>query len=138
MSWFSKMTTSTVIITCCSALVTYYLSKGFIIVEKVYGVFVNIPDPVIKKTNSSPLNDREIILACKSAIISIVKIFDKILITKYLYNKFQSSWYDETLVEPIIKKIQFFVKNVLTNLNIQPSSLNVLKIWTQLLIWKSH
>ena len=41
---FSEVTTATVIITCCSALVPYYLSKGFISVGKVEGVFVNIPE----------------------------------------------------------------------------------------------
>ena len=66
MSWFSKVTTSTVILTCCSALVQYYLSKVFIIVEKVDGVFLNITDPVLNKVNASPLNDEDRILMCKS------------------------------------------------------------------------
>ena len=46
---FSKMTTSTVIFIRRSSLVPYYLSKVFIIVKKVDGVFVNIPDPFIEK-----------------------------------------------------------------------------------------
>ena len=61
---------------------TYYLSKGFIIVEKVYGVFVNIPDPVIKKINISPLHDKDSLLAYKSEIPSIIKTLNKIVITK--------------------------------------------------------
>ena len=53
---FSNLTTSTVIITCRSTLVPYYFSKGFIIVEKLDGFFINIPDPVLKKINVSPLH----------------------------------------------------------------------------------
>ena len=37
---FSKFTTSTVIIICHSALVPYFLSKVFLIVEKVEGFFL--------------------------------------------------------------------------------------------------
>ena len=67
------MTTSTVIITCCSALVPYYLSKWFIIVEKVYGLFVNITDPIFNQINASLLHDEDRLLACKASIPYIVQ-----------------------------------------------------------------
>ena len=38
------------------------------------------------------------------------------MITKYLYNKFQSSCYDERYVEPIIEQFQIFVKKCLEKL----------------------
>ena len=66
MSWFSKLTTSTVIIISCNALVPYHLSKGFFIVEKVVEVFVNILDPVFKKISISILHDEDKNLACKA------------------------------------------------------------------------
>ena len=44
-----------VIIVCCSVVVPYYFSKGFLIVEKVEGKFENIPEQVLKQTNAFPL-----------------------------------------------------------------------------------
>ena len=67
--------------------------------------------------------------------MSIVKTLNKIVITKDVYNEFESSFYDDRHVEYIIDQFQFFVKNVLKNLNIQPSSLNGFTIWTHMLIW---
>ena len=74
---FLKVTTSIVIIACRSSLVPYYLSRGFIIVEKLDGISVNIPDPVLKQTNASPLYYRYSILECKEAIPPIVKALKK-------------------------------------------------------------
>ena len=54
---FSKVTTSTVILVCRSALVPYNLSKVFIIVEKLEDVFENITKPVFKKIYASPLHE---------------------------------------------------------------------------------
>ena len=68
MKWLKKTTTSKVIITCHSALVPYYLSKGFIIVEKEEDVFENIPDEVLYQINASPLHNEDIRLTCNSAI----------------------------------------------------------------------
>ena len=65
MKWLKKTTTSKVIITCHSALVPYYLSKGFIIVVKVERVFVNTPKPVLQKTNASPLHEEDRLMAFK-------------------------------------------------------------------------
>ena len=104
MSWFSKMTTSTVIITCCSALVTYYLSNVFIIVENVDEVFVNMPDPVFKQINASQLHDYDIILECKAAMFSIFKTLKTFVITTYVYNGFEYIWYDDRHDEIIIER----------------------------------
>ena len=49
---FSKPTISTVIITCLSVLVPYYLSELFFIVEKEEGIFENIPEKVLNKINA--------------------------------------------------------------------------------------
>ena len=68
MSELSKSTISTIILTCRSALVPHYLSKGFLIVGKVEGQFENIPERVLKQINDSPLHDEYIILKCKAAI----------------------------------------------------------------------
>ena len=59
------------------------------------------------------------------------------MITKDVYNKSESNWYDKIYVEPIIEQLQFFSNNALVNLNIQTSSMNGFKILTQLLIWNS-
>ena len=54
---FSKVTTSTLILTCFSALVPYYLSKVFIIIEKLDEVFLNIPETALRQINASILHD---------------------------------------------------------------------------------
>ena len=53
---FSELTTSTVIFTCRSDFMIYYLSKVFIIVDKVYRVYINISDPVFRQINDFPLH----------------------------------------------------------------------------------
>ena len=53
---------------------------------------------------------------CKAEIPSILKILNKIVITKDVYNKFLSIWYDERHIEPIIEKFRFFVKQRLDEL----------------------
>ena len=52
----------------------------------------------------------------KAAIASIVKTLNKIVITKDVYDTFQSSWYYERYIETIIEQIQFFVKQCLDKL----------------------
>ena len=70
---FSKSKISTVILLCRSALVPYYLSKVFFIVEKEEGKLENIPETYLSKINASLLNDEDILLTSKSAIPLIVK-----------------------------------------------------------------
>ena len=60
----------------------------------------------------------------------------KTVIKIFLCRKFESSWYGDRNIEPIIKQFQFFVKR-LEKLNIRPTSLNGFKICTHLLIWNS-
>ena len=52
----------------------------------MYIFFVNIIDPVLNKTNDSPLHDKEKLLECKAATLSIVITLNKIVITEYVYN----------------------------------------------------
>ena len=56
---FSKVTTPTVILSCCSNVVTYYLSKGCIIVENVYGISISIPGTSLNKTNAYSLHEED-------------------------------------------------------------------------------
>ena len=125
MSWFSKLKISTVIFTCCSALVPYYLSKDFVIFEKVEDKFENIPEQFLRQINASPLHDEYRLLTYKSSMSYIVKILKFFVILRYVYGKFLSRY-------------QFVSKTSLTNLSIHPSSLNGITIWTQLLIWKNY
>ena len=53
---FVKSSISTIILTCCNALVPYYISKGFIIVETEVGGVDNIPKTV-GKINSAHLHE---------------------------------------------------------------------------------
>ena len=55
-------------------------------------------------------------MACKSAIPSILKTLNKFLITKDVYNKFESNFYDYRHVEPIIEQFLFFVKKSMDGL----------------------
>ena len=65
---FSVSTISTVILTCQSAHVPYYLAKEFFIVEKEEGCFKNILEEVLKQINASPLHHKDILLACKAVM----------------------------------------------------------------------
>ena len=60
------METSKVIMTCRIDIVPYYLSKGFIIVEKLDLFFVILPGPVLNQINNFPLYNDESLLACKA------------------------------------------------------------------------
>ena len=75
---------------------------------------------------------------CKSAIPYIFKTLKKIVISRDVYEHFLYVWYDERHFKPITEQFQSLSKNVLTNLNIHPSSINGLTILTHILIWKSH
>ena len=97
---FYKVTTSTVILSCCSDPVPYYLSKGFIIVEKVE-VFCKYTRTHSQSNQCFLLHDEYSPLVCKASIQSIVTKLDKIVITRYLYGKFLSISYDIRHVETI-------------------------------------
>ena len=55
-------------------------------------------------------------LACKASIPSIFKILNQIVITKDVNIPFQSSWYDDRNIEPMIKPFQYFVIKYLDEL----------------------
>ena len=57
---------------------------------------------------------------------------NKTIISRDVYNKYQSHLYDERYVKLNTKQFQCFSNNVLMNLNTHPSSLNGPIIWTQL------
>ena len=65
---FSKYSTSTVILTFRSALVPYYLSKGFVIVEKKEDSLDNIPMMTKNQINDDNLHPKYNILTCTTEI----------------------------------------------------------------------
>ena len=106
------MTASTVVITCHTALMQNYLSKVFLIVEKVEDIFVNIPERVLKQINDSSLHDEGRLLTGKAPIKPIVKTLNKIVITRDVYDKFMYIWYDERHVKPYTEQFNFLSNNV--------------------------
>ena len=62
---FLQPSISKVILTCGSALVPYYPSKGFVIVETKEGVKYNIKMSVKDKINADNLHPKDSLLTCK-------------------------------------------------------------------------
>ena len=129
----SKLTISIVTITCCSALVPYYLSKGFLLFKKKKVKF---------KIYQNKFSRKSILLhyMTKTAFWRVKQKYhpfsnlEQIVTPIDVYDNFQYRFHDERHVKPYNKQFQFLSCNLLTNLNIQPSSLNGLIIWTHLLI----
>ena len=65
----SKYSISTVILTCRSALVTYYISKVFVIVEIKEGGLDNIAMSTKNQINADNLPLEDSILTCKAVIL---------------------------------------------------------------------
>ena len=84
---FSKSPILTVILSCLSDLFTYYLSKGFVIVETEEGGLDNISISLKKKVNAVNLHNEESILPYKSAITSIFNTL-KITIPRDVYDTY--------------------------------------------------
>ena len=72
---FSKSLTSTVILTCSSALAPYENFKGFFIVETKESGLDNIPTSVKNQINTDNLNPKNSVLPRKSEIASNVNAF---------------------------------------------------------------
>ena len=85
---FKNLTILIAILTCISALVLYYLPKYVFVLEKQEGKFENIPEQVLNQINAPLLHDKDSILMCRAAIPSIVKILNKIVIPRDLYDYF--------------------------------------------------
>ena len=92
---FAKSSTSTVILKCHNYLVSYYSSKGFVIVETEVGGVDNIPINVKKQINPSHLNQDDSLLACKGYIPSIANTLNKIIIARDVYENYLSRYYDD-------------------------------------------
>ena len=65
---FAKYQQTTVILTCCSALVSHYNYKGFFIFETKDGGLDNVAINVQKKMNAVDKQDGESVLVIKSLI----------------------------------------------------------------------
>ena len=86
----SKSSILTVILTCHNALVSYYIFKIFVIVETGVVDVGNIPIIVKGKTNSDHLHQEVRPLTCKVVITSIFNILNKIIISRYVSEKYVS------------------------------------------------
>ena len=120
----SKYSISTGILTCCSALVIYYLSKLFIILETEEGALDNIVMSV-KKHNMQSGNP----VYCLHIRIYIQ--FQDICM-KFIYLTF--------MMTAMLNFItwSFVLNRLLTNWNILTSSLSGKLMWTKLIIMNSH
>ena len=130
---FPKLTTSRVVLTCLSALVTYYFWNRFVIVDKVDEVFVNILGPVLKQINDSPLHNKDSLWCVKHKLLFFN--IEKNVITKYVYTNLSLFIIMTVMLNPRSNSLNILSNNILTNLSIQPSSLNGFRIWTHLIIW---
>ena len=86
MSWFSKSSISTVILTFRSALVPYYINIVFFIVDTKEGGRANIPIRVKEQINAVYFNNEYSLLTFKVKIPSIVNTLNKIIIPRDVFN----------------------------------------------------
>ena len=77
---FVKYSISTIILTCLSDLVTYYLSEEFVMVETYVGWVDNIPTTVRIQTHADNLHKEDSLLTLNTVIPSIVNTLSKIII----------------------------------------------------------
>ena len=99
--------------------------------------FVNILYPVIKKVNDYLLHNDDRFLACKYAIQLIVKTLNTMVTKKIYTTNLSLVGMMSHMLNPLSRSFSLSSKNILTNLNIQTSSLHGLKIWTHLIIWNN-
>ena len=135
---FTKSSISTVIFTCRSVLVPYYLSRVFVIVETEEGGIYNIHTSVKIQTRSEYLHKFDSLLTLKATITSIVNTLDKIFIARSVYENYVSNFYDDCHVEFYNLYFKNLSNSALMNWDILPSSLSGELLWTNLLIKKSQ
>ena len=82
----------TVILTFCSALVTYHLSKGLFIVGTEEGGVYNIPTSVKIIFHGDNLHQEDIILTFKTAMTSILITLEQYIIARDVYEKYVSNF----------------------------------------------
>ena len=90
---FSKYSISTVILTCRSSIVTYYIYKVFVIVETEEVGLYNIPISVKNQINADGLHTEDILLTWKASIPSIVSTLNKIIIPTDIYDTYVYNFY---------------------------------------------
>ena len=96
---FTKSSTLTVILTCRSALVPYYFSKGFVIFETEVGGVDNILTTEKLQIRADDLHQEESFIACNTDIPSIVNTFHKPPISRDVYEKYAFKFYDNRHVD---------------------------------------
>ena len=85
---FYKSSISTFILTCLSALVPYYFSKGFLIFETEEVGVDSISISVKMQIHTDNLYQEDSLLTRKAAIPPIVDKLRKIIIAKYVFNTY--------------------------------------------------
>ena len=109
---FAKSTISTVILTWRNYLFSYYLSKGFVIIETEVSGFDNIPTTV-KKSALVILHQWDSLLTYKSAIPSVFNTLNKIIISRNVYKKYVYNFYYGCNVDLYNLEFNYFFKQCL-------------------------
>ena len=82
-----------------SALVPYYLSKGFVVFESEEGDIDNIPMSVKIQIHADNLHQENSLLTCKAEILSIINTLKIIIIARYVYDTYASNFYEYCHIE---------------------------------------
>ena len=96
---FAKYQESTVILTCRSAIVSFYLSKGFVIVKTKEGGLYKVPINVKNQINTVSKHNKYSVITCKTAIPYIANTLNQIYTSRAVYNTYAESIYGEYHIE---------------------------------------
>ena len=135
---FSKVKTSTVILTCCTSLVPYYFSKVFIIDGKLQGFFNIYQNQFSRKLMIIHYMMTTDFWHVNQQYHKLLKHWTNILLQNIHTTNFCLVSMMKDMLNPLLKSFMFLSNKALTNLNIQPSSMNGFTIWAHLLICNNH
>ena len=85
---------STVIFSCHRKLITYYLSKGFVIPNNNSSALRDVPLRVKKRMNNENLHRNDFVIECNRAIPSAANTLKIIQICAALFTEFSSTYYN--------------------------------------------
>ena len=83
---------STLILTCRRNLVSYYSSKGFLILEVASQALNNVPLIFQKFIHAIKISDSDYIMSCSTAITSVENTPKKIYLGGHLWDEFKSEY----------------------------------------------
>ena len=98
------------ILTCRSIIVSYFISKCFVIVETKEGNLDKFLRNIQEQNNSVVRQNNDSILTCKTVITSIVNILKNIYIHRTLYGEYFTKLYDDHHVEIFDLHFKVFVE----------------------------